>query len=162
MVTDLRAGACFTCEADSSNFDREPNARTCKYCPNVDTANLSAPELLKHMGAHILHDVRLHNVNNACGLCLSSTNSCIIHLVNKGNTMQISMDKSKCMNLRKFHLKQATKHTDHSPCTNYPIKCNICPDNAPAIWKYNLQSHILSAHPTAMVQNYMRFYDISE
>ncbi|KAF8998826.1 hypothetical protein BDQ17DRAFT_1247232, partial [Cyathus striatus] len=108
------------------------------------------------------HDVWLHDVKDTCGLYLSLTNGCIIHLFNKGKKSQISMEKSKCPNLHKFQLKQAAKYTDRSPCTNHPIQCELYPPDVPAIWKYNLWSHILLVHPTATIQHYRRAYDISE
>ncbi|PPQ86817.1 hypothetical protein CVT26_000971 [Gymnopilus dilepis] len=157
------AGACFACEEDDIDGDqrRESAAGCCRYCPDVFVGRLDAPELLKHNGGHILHDERLRDVGDACGLCLSSTNGCVIYLVCKGKYTTISLEKSKCVNLQQFRLGQAAKFTRSSPCTNHPMRCVLCPDNAPAVWKYNLQSHIVADHPRANVALYEKQYKIS-
>lgn len=74
--------ACFACEKDNAHGDpeREKSLFSCRYCPAIDTQLLSGPDLLKHMGAHILHDPRLRDALNPCGLCLSSTAGCSIFL----------------------------------------------------------------------------------
>lgn len=120
------------------------------------------PELIKHNGAHILHDIQLCDVTDACGLCLSTTNGCVVHLLTKGKTITISWEKSKCVNLCQFKLKQAATFTPRSPCTNNPLRCILCPNNAPAVWKYNLRSHIAIDHPRAKVELYENAYRISE
>ncbi|KAF8989979.1 hypothetical protein BDQ17DRAFT_1170323, partial [Cyathus striatus] len=67
-----------------------------------------------------------------------------------------------CPNLRKFQLKQAATFADRSPCTNHPIQCEFCPENSPAVWKYNLQSHILDNHPTASIERQEKRFKVTE
>jgi len=156
--------ACFVCEKDSVGGDpsREPDMLCCRYCPSVRVDSLSGPELLKHMAAHILHDVWLRDVDNICGLCLSSTGDCCIYLVKKGKTITISKEKSRCPNFRQVKLKAASTHTTNSPSSNHPMTCPLCPSNSPAIWKYNLRQHIQTVHPTANVNLYQQNFQISD
>ena len=165
-MTDLHSsGACFACEEDDIEGDqrRESAAGCCKYCPDVFVGRLTAPELLKHNGGHILHDDRHRDVTDACGLCLSSTNGCVIRLVTKGKYTTVALEKSKCVNLPKqLKLGHAAKFSSRSPCTNHPLWCILCPDNAPAVWKYNLRSHIIADHPRANVELYEKYYKISD
>jgi len=128
----------------------------------VVIAALSGPELLKHMGAHILHDIRLKDVPNACGLCLGTLGGCVIHLVTRSKVTSVSNEKSRCPNMRKFKLGVAAEFTERSPCTNHPTACPVCPPDGPAVWKYNLQSHIIAAHPTATVDLYKKHFEISD
>ena len=125
-------------------------------------ASLSGPELLKHMGAHILHDLPLKDVPNACGLCLGTLGGCVIHLVTRSKVTLVSNERSRCPNMRKFKLGVAAEFTERSPCTNHPTACPLCPADAPAVWKYNLQSHIVAVHPTATVDLYKKHFEISD
>jgi len=163
-VTHQFTGACFACEADSMLGDpnRELDSLSCRYCPSVVVAALSGPELLRHMGSHILHDLRLKDVAEACGLCLGTTSGCVIYLVTKNKATTVSNDKSRCPNMRKFKLGVAAEFTERSPCTNHPTTCPLCPTHAPAVWKYNLRSHIIAAHPTATVDLYKIHFEISD
>ncbi|KAF8874718.1 hypothetical protein CPB84DRAFT_1829332 [Gymnopilus junonius] len=53
--------ACFACQADAVDALRlyEEDSPTCSLCPGLSLEALSGPDLLKHMGGHILHDPRL-------------------------------------------------------------------------------------------------------
>jgi hypothetical protein len=86
----------------------------CRFCPTVKVDGLTGPELLKHMAAHIKHNIRLRDVENVCGLCLSSTGECCFYLVKKGQAITISKEKSRCKNFRQFNLRKATEHTQKS------------------------------------------------
>jgi hypothetical protein len=59
------------------------------------------------------------------------------------------MSKSRCQNLLKIKLRLAETFTEKQPCTNHPLLCELCPRGAPAIWKYNLRSHIIAKHASA-------------
>jgi hypothetical protein len=88
--------------------------------------------------------------DNPCGFCLNTGSICEIYLLRHGDSAtSIDMSKSRCQNLRKIKLKLAEKFTEKQPCTNHPLLCELCPRGAPAIWKYNLRSHIFSKHASA-------------
>lgn len=36
-----------------------------------------------------------------------------------------------------------------SPCSNVPLSCPLCPKTEPAVWRYNLQYHLSTVHPSA-------------
>ena len=60
----------------------------------------------------LLHDDLHRDVTGACELCLSSTNRCVIHLVTKGKSTKVTLEKSKCYNLPKqFELGHTAKFT---------------------------------------------------
>lgn len=104
---------------------------------------MSGPDLLRHMGSHVLHDPQLKDANNPCGLCLSTGNQCTIRLIKRGKAVdKIDMRNSRCPNLKKISLASAGKFTTKSPCTNVPLRCPLCPQVSDAVWKYNLCAHI--------------------
>ncbi|KAG6905050.1 hypothetical protein DXG01_005403, partial [Tephrocybe rancida] len=145
-----QGGACFVCEKDTAGGDSRhlDDDKTCRHCPRFSIESISGPDLIKHMSAHILHDPRYVDADCPCGLCLR--NDCEFFLITRGSTTAIDMDKSRCPRLRKFNLKVAAEYSDRSPCTNHPLRCPLCPGKgSPAIWKYNLRSHIVKNHPTA-------------
>lgn len=114
--------------------------------------------MLKHMGAHILHDSSLKGANNPCGLCLNTGSLCEIRLIRRGDTTSIDSSKSRCQNLRQIKVKLAKEFTKNQPCTNHPLICPLCSQTSPAVWKYNLKAHILLNHPSARVDLYEPFY----
>jgi hypothetical protein len=115
------------------------------------------------MSAHILHDVRLKDMESPCGFCLNTGTTCIIYLIrgSKGTT-SIDMKNSRCINLRKISLKAASTFTHTSKCSNHPLACPLCPPKSPAVWKYNLHSHIVKLHPTADVELYKTHFEITQ
>ena len=146
--------ACFVCESDPvDGVSQHDGAPTCNLCPNILIDNLSGPDLLKHMGVHILHDHKVHGRLSPCGFCLNS--QCEIHLTRHGQTITIDMQKSHCPNLRKVRLKIVESFTERQPCTNHPLKCPLC---TLIVWKYNLQTHITNAHPNANTALYESMY----
>ncbi|KAF8874313.1 hypothetical protein CPB84DRAFT_1853644 [Gymnopilus junonius] len=149
--------ACFACQADAVDALRlyEEDSPTCSLCPGLSLEVLSSPDLLKHMGGHILHDPRLQGCMSPCGFCLNS--QCEIFLTRHGQIFSIDMQKSTCPSRRKVSLKTAQSFTENQPCTNHPLKCPICPK---VVWKYNLKAHINDNHPTATVQLYESFYKL--
>ncbi|KAG6893783.1 hypothetical protein C0992_008645, partial [Termitomyces sp. T32_za158] len=75
------------------------------------------------------------------------------------------MEKSRCPGLRKFSIKKASEFTIHSPCTNHPLQCPLCSKkNTPAVWKFNLEQHLVAKHPKAdlSLPVYKQFYDLKE
>ncbi|KAF9473695.1 hypothetical protein BDN70DRAFT_765889, partial [Pholiota conissans] len=143
---------CFVCEKDMPEGDllRSEGPLTCSQCPNyVQIEQMSGQGLLKHMGTHILYDAALRGADSPCGLCLNTGGLCEIYLLQRHGGEMVSIDqvKSRCPNLRPFQIKKAEEFTLKQPCTNHPMLCPLCPHGAPAVWKYNLQSHIRVWHP---------------
>ncbi|KAJ7785274.1 hypothetical protein DFH07DRAFT_724722, partial [Mycena maculata] len=44
-----------------------------------------------------------------------------------------------------FQIKAALKSSGSKPCTNAPMKCNLCKETH---WKYNMCQHLRDWHPT--------------
>ena len=155
------------CEKDTPDGDisSETDTDTCPYCPTskISLELLSGPVLVRHMSGHVLHDVRLKDCESPCGFCLSTGTTCVIYLIrgSKG-AMSIDMKSSQCTNLRKIPLKSAATFSHSSKCSNHPMACPLCPPKSPAVWKYNLRSHIVRSHPTADVELYKTHFDITQ
>ena len=154
------------CEKDSPDGDtsREIDTDAYSYCrtSKISLSSLSGPVLVRHMSAHILHNVHLKDSENPCGFCLSTGTACIIYLIrgSKGTT-SIDMKSSRCLQLRKISLKAAATFSHASKCSNHPLACPLCPPKSPAVWKYNLRSHIVKSHPTADVELYKTHFEIT-
>jgi hypothetical protein len=120
-----------------------------------------------HMGMHILHDDDLKNVADPCGFCLALGPLCSVRL-KKGHGrkvgMQIDVHNSRCQhnNQVKLSLDSFAKLTATTPCTNIPLQCPICPAVSDAVWKYNLESHLKTVHPTASITQYKDLYEITK
>ena len=64
----------------------------------------------------------------------------------------------QCVNLPKqFKPGHAAKFTSRSPCTNHLLRCILCPNNALAIWKCNITSHIIADHPHTNIESCCHF-----
>ncbi|KAF8875597.1 hypothetical protein CPB84DRAFT_1752637 [Gymnopilus junonius] len=96
--------ACFACQADAVDALQlyEEDSPTCFLCPGLSLEALSGPDLLKHMGGHILHDPRSQGRMSPCGFCLNS--QCEIFLTRHGQIFSIDMQKSTCPSHRKAHI----------------------------------------------------------
>jgi hypothetical protein len=82
-----------------------------------------------------------------CSFCGIGT--CSVQLEKSNSTYQVI---SECPRQHNISLGSAAKYTVTTPCTNIPIICDLCPVDhttkiCPAIWKYNIIEHLLSAHP---------------
>jgi hypothetical protein len=49
-----------------------------------------------------------------------------------------------------YSYNTAFQSKESSPCSNVPMLCPLCPKQAPAIWRYNLEQHFIEYHPSAM------------
>ena len=112
------------------------------------------------MSAHILHDVKLKDSDVPCGFCLNEGGLCIIKLITTSKGTTIDMKNSQCPCIRKLTIKTAARFSKESPCTNHPLNCPLCPKTSPAVWKYNLRSHIISQHPTATLDLYQHLFKL--
>ena len=154
------------CEKDSQDGDisREMDTDACPFCctSKISLSSLSGPVLVRHMSVHVLHDVRLKDSDNPWGFCLSTGAACVIYLIrgSKGMT-SINMKNSRCLQLQKISLKAAATFSHASKCSNHPLACPLCPPKLPAVWKYNLRSHIVKLHPTADMKLYKTHFKIT-
>ena len=158
----LTGYACFLCENDDVNGDtsRETDLDSCHLCHKVFLLKLNSPALLTHMGAHILHNPQLRDDKSPCGFCLNSGSLCVIQLVVTSKLTTIDMKATWCSKEQKIAIKAALTFTPHSPCTNHPLICPLCPPNSLAIWKYNLHSHIVGSHPTTNPDLYKPLFEL--
>ena len=158
---------CFICKDEDSTRGAIQDQHRCPRCPSLRLDKSSASKLISHMGMHILHDSALKNMDNSCGFCLAPGSLCSICL-KKGQGrkvgMQIDMQHSHCQHNNQVWLSLISfaKSTDSSPCTNILIMCPLCPAASNAVWKYNLETHLKTIHPTANTSEYAALYKISK
>jgi hypothetical protein len=110
------------------------------------------------MGSHIIHDPHLEDATDPCGFCLNTGSLCKIYLKRNGT---INVEKSHCPYVRNIRINQAKTFSNAQPCTNYPFYCELCPENSPAVWKYNFRAHLLKVHDTANPQSYTKFWELN-
>lgn len=145
--------ACFVCDekpSDDMNTGTNSESSDCSRCgPFVALNWKNGQRVLEHMGAHILHDTMFDGSEECCGLCLRPAPMCHIYLRKaRGIAGSISVDrkKSSCVNMIHFNYATASASTAASPCSNVPITCPLCPNDAPAVWKYSLHAHFRKRH----------------
>ncbi|KAJ7479108.1 hypothetical protein FB451DRAFT_1131301 [Mycena latifolia] len=135
-------GKLFTFLAPAAKDNRRP----CRVCHK----NIAGPDRQNHMGKHILLSVRGVPEENLvievakhfpCGFCgqAISGGNCTIAIAagNKAN--------SSCPDSYAFQIKAASKPSAAKPCTNVPIRCDLCKD---VHWKYNMVQHLHDRHRT--------------
>ncbi|PBK88629.1 hypothetical protein ARMGADRAFT_1065534 [Armillaria gallica] len=154
--------ACFVCETDEPTGTalhtlEQPR---CIRCPRVIIAQLSGPALLRHSGAHILHDPSFRD-QEPCGFCLTTDGSCSIRLHQRRQADHVDIKKSQCPHVVSTNLLKAERSSERSPCTNRPLRCPLCPEYADAVWRYILRSHISRIHPSANIMLYEDLWGIS-
>ena len=159
--------ACFMCETESGDRQTQLAQARCLHCPTFRTADVRGPQLVRHMAMHLLHDKRLKDADNPCGFCLRPGTTCAIYLKtttrNGKRTSHIDMARSRCPNLRTLSITPAATFSSNSPCTNHPLECSLCDKGSPAVWKYNLRSHLLHVHrATVNLPEYRKLYELSE
>lgn len=162
--TNISGAVCFLCEDQNASQGARRKQHRCSKCPTLAISLSSATELVRHISRHILFDDDIDLDENPCGFCLN-TGICTIYLrKTKGRkgVLKVDMARSQCVNKVDLSFKHASKVTATSPCTNQPLACPLCPNGAPAVWKYNLKSHILKVHRGADGSRYEDLYDISD
>jgi hypothetical protein len=82
-------------------------------------------------------------------------------LVKRKGRDHIDMTNSRCPNLVKVTLRKASQSSPRSPCSNVPLRCPLCIKTDAAIWKYNLQSHLIQVHQCTDLSIYEPLYMIS-
>ena len=89
--------ACFACEIEG-----EEDVLTNNSCPCCHMTFETAPKLLAHISAHILHDPSISQEDEPCGLCLTSAPACQIALRKYKNSFTVNYTNSTCQRLVKF------------------------------------------------------------
>jgi hypothetical protein len=155
---------CFVCEQDGDHnigFDRS----RCERCGPSSQKLTSGATLVCHTSAHILFDPHLRSCREPCGYCLRPDSTCQIYLVKKRSAnqegQQIDLKSSSCPKMQRLSYKVAAEYKKKSPCTNVPVYCPLCPDRAPAVWKYNFEAHMRRVHPDAHTHMYEAAWRIS-
>ena len=99
--------------------------------------------IIQHTGQHILNGNIIKNAN-VCGFC--GQIGCKIDLVTTSGygTYKTIGPHSNCLYFYPFKLGPAAKSTKRSPCTNRPIKCEVCNQ---VYWSYNILFHYQAIHP---------------
>ncbi len=139
----------------------------CPFCiPSIPLDPSKPHHFLAHIGAHILNDSVLTSTE-PCGLCGSPSPNCQYYLTKgKGSAGQMKIDyraSRACPNLAvTFNYGVAKTSKKTAPCSNVPIRCPICPQNAPAIWKYTAKYHFINLHPAAQLERYKDLWKISK
>ncbi|KZW01372.1 hypothetical protein EXIGLDRAFT_584214, partial [Exidia glandulosa HHB12029] len=158
--------ACFACVREGNDPTSDTLAE--RFCPRCEPAVAldwkDAPAVLNHMAAHILHDPFIRDSVEPCGFCLRPSPQCVIYLrkgKGKKRGPQVDYVKSKgCERLVKFAYGPASTSKPNSPSSNVPIVCPLCPDHAPAVWKYNFASHFERTHPRSAREKYEDIFKI--
>ena len=91
-------GACFVCEVademNATNIDGQANCLMCGSSISLNWNNMQ--RVLEHMGAHILHDLKLNASEEQCGLCLRPAPMCQIYVKKgRGAKGRYSVDQKK-------------------------------------------------------------------
>ncbi len=99
-----------------------------------------------HVGYHILNNDVIKS-QDTCGFC--GIVGCKIYSTKTSGfgSRKTLGPNSNCSHFYGFSLKAAAKMTESSPCTNRPVKCDLCEQ---IYWSYNIQYHfdIMHANPS--------------
>ncbi|KZW03143.1 hypothetical protein EXIGLDRAFT_725617 [Exidia glandulosa HHB12029] len=131
----------------TNDTSARPREAVCPLCGPECGRLKTSTEQVTHMSAHILFDRRVPP--GSCAFCLQPpVMGCRFHL--RKDRQQIDYALSYCR-LMPAHLSYgpASRSIPSSPCSNVPKVCPLCPANAPAVWKYHLQRHIVEVHRVA-------------
>ncbi|KAH8995049.1 hypothetical protein EDB86DRAFT_2804872 [Lactarius hatsudake] len=141
--------ACFV--AETLYKIRDMSMHECPGCPqtvHLDKSN--GQRVLAHIGSHVLHDMSIDRSLEPCGLCLRPATLCTIYLTRRsarnGHWTPRYSGTVPCPNATSFSYAAAMVSSESSPCSNVPILCSYCPDGSPAVWRYNMQSHLQNRH----------------
>ncbi|KZS88961.1 hypothetical protein SISNIDRAFT_417371 [Sistotremastrum niveocremeum HHB9708] len=163
--------ACFVLESDGNEIPEDDDNNHCDYCPSPPQINWqSVQAVVSHMGSHVLHDPNFDRKIPVCGGCLKPLPTC--HLVFRkasGTQKKEQLDVPRCVGCRIFRVggiesfkyEYAAKSSKRSPCSNVPLKCPVCPADAPLVWKYSLEAHLRRDHQVD-AEHYRSKYEITQ
>ncbi|KAJ7055249.1 hypothetical protein C8F01DRAFT_994502, partial [Mycena amicta] len=127
---------CFVCEsADATAVLEAGDGHRCSICNAVLDIE-KPPSVLKHIGAHILHDEKINRGDEPCGLCARPSPRCHFMLQKGSGTdaLKVNVSASRgCPHFKKFSVASAGKSTKNSPCTNTLVRCPECTKDDPAV-----------------------------
>ena len=127
------------------------------FIQDLDTFNVSSEKvrcstcevyilksrMISHVAKHLAFDEMVPHWNN-CGTC--GLIGCSLEISTKGrrNSKQ-DVAKSNCPNfpVKSFSIHTAKKSTKYSPCTNHPVRCEVCNKH---FWPYNMETHYKAEH----------------
>ncbi|KAF9003190.1 hypothetical protein BDZ89DRAFT_1240632 [Hymenopellis radicata] len=159
---------CFNCELDSQQ-QRHADGLFCSFCskPSVPFDLTQPKMILTHIGSHILHGGL---TGERCGMCGALAPQCQYFLT-KGANPQVDRERTHgcpvfdSLETRGFRYATAAQSIASNPCSNVPIRCQICTRQNPkaaAIWKYTAKAHYMSKHPTADLNLYKSDWELSK
>ncbi|KAL1672353.1 hypothetical protein EV122DRAFT_224846 [Schizophyllum commune] len=164
QCTHIQTGkACFVAASRPGLPDATNKA--CRFC-GFPFESYNGQQILAHNASHILYDkANIDPASEPCGLCLCAHTVCRIYLKRTKATpggLTVDPQRSKCLNPVKFRYKKARESTSKSPCSNVPMRCELCPADAPAVWRYNYSHHLRRAHSTVPREAYESAVKLSE
>lgn len=157
---------CFICEDNSVPRGSIATQHRCNLCPSLALTVKSPGKLVEHMAQHVLFDREVLTRQSPCGFCCLGGNSCVVFL-SKGRgakaSQTVDMAKTRCKNGNavKLSMKTAKVSTASSPCSNVPINCPLCPSGSAAVWKYNLEGHLVDVHPMSNKDEHKHLYSLA-
>ncbi|KAF8229468.1 hypothetical protein L208DRAFT_1038151, partial [Tricholoma matsutake] len=156
---------CFICKSHQQEVE-DDGTSSCPRCSPIVTLDLSQGQrVLKHIGAHILHDPSLTQSTEVCGLCLWPPPFCQFFLTKgKGTNRSLKINKSLsqgCLLKVKYLYSIAAESSPSSPCSNVPVACPLCSNTAPTIWKYFMRAHFQETHTSVLISKYEHLWKFS-
>ena len=139
----------------------------CPGCPEtiyLDKSN--GQRVLAHIGSHILHNKSIDRSLEPCGLCLRPVALCTIYLTRRsarnGHWSLRYGGTVPCPNVTIFSNAAAMVSSNSSPCSNVPILCPYCPDGSPAVWRYNMRSHLQNQHQGVSLEKHKEIWVLTQ
>jgi hypothetical protein len=118
---------------------------TCLICA-IDDQSVSVPieAMRQHVGQHM---VREGFTTERCGMCgVEGQDRCALVVTFNKSVMKVDMQgccpgySGEMRRNKQWGRKGSTK----SPCTNVPVKCELCTNKW--VWKYNIRQHCAKEH----------------
>lgn len=162
-LTFLGHAACFAIESDSNH--ELPIHQLCPSCSPPVPLPSKRHLQLAHFGAHVLFG-QLDRSTEPCGACLSPAPVCQYFIGSRGKGRKHTTQIVRIKNCRNplpssFKYAVALESTDTAPSSNIPIRCPLCDEDDPAVWKYNLRWHMLRVHSGVDLHLYEDLWELS-
>jgi len=98
----------------------------------------------QHIGQHLINN-QIDDDSKTCGFCGKIGCSIALEVTSgRGANKTFGPVSRDCKYHYCFSLKSAEKVSAFNPCTNRPIKCELC---SLVVWSYNMRSHYTLNHP---------------
>ncbi|KAF6755551.1 hypothetical protein DFP72DRAFT_811246 [Ephemerocybe angulata] len=144
------------------------NTAECSQCTPAVKLDLSQGQrVLEHVGCHVLFDpLATESSPEPCGLCLRSPDRCKWFVAKgRGAKSNLRVDSERsvgCGRPVSYVYGVAATSSAASPCSNVPLRCPLCSKADPAVWRYNLHHHLVTAHPTSSPADFASLWKISD